>query len=1027
MDPASPVSPEPPVARSRGRWVKGVSGNAKGREPRVDAVAASADPEAYRLPVTDPRVDVGTLMGTPQVLERRAALLPRGRAGRLDDWRNPITGQGIPGRDKRLGGFFAPIALSFDQLKDLWGGDDLAAVAVEMLPKEAARPGWDLTISDTQEDDGDEPDSDLATDIKDKCDDLGVDEKTQVVGNYARAYGGGVLLLGVNDKSTDLTKPLDWNNIVSLDWLTALEARECIPIRAYGNPMAPKYGEPEIYQITSRTVLPSSSAAYGAATMPIHESRLIAFDGIRVSRYQSTAARAGWGESVLTRVWRVLRDFNSAYSSAGVLVNDFSQTVIKIKGLFTALAGDNGDLLADRFAAMDLGRSVTNSLTIDSEDDFQRQTATLTGLSDLLERFAVRLAAACGMPLTLLFGTSPAGMNATGESDIRFFYDRVDEYRKKVLRHAIRKIVKILFLTMGTKREPKKWHIEFRPLWQESAKDLAGAMATQAQAEASWISSQVLSPEECAKAHWSSGKYNPNLNIDLAARERGEAVTKGPVTMADLQAMGRAPAPEAPVGGAAVPPAPNPKDPKDPKDPEDPEDPEDPKNPKDPKDPKGPKDPKDPSAREDDWDEGAHPRASDGKFGEGGGGGAESKGGSGAKGKTASVEKLQTAATKASNAAARASSDPLAARAAHQAAAEAHRAVAAHPKASEASVKAATAEAARHSKFAGDAPAASAPKVAVAPKAPAVSAPKAPAASASKAAAASAASTSKATAQAAKVQAVVVDDPNRAKIVAPTVPSTNQYIKAPQWTPQTQAAIRDHHDRVLATYGTHANDTSRSVTLIDGLKVGDAQVYGSHGAAGDVALWDRVGQHLVEHAALSGKELSGLGQRALSGDKHAMRMMDAYRVSTHEALHGHGVRMVLNTKYGTMHDEVTTELTARQVSADVHGLQAHQVPGSYDRYIVPMVRAVADVSGKSHVEVHAAMTKASIEAKSQRPTHPSDETYGDDEIKVLASSTLKELGVTSETSAEKVLERWDHVDRNQAAYAKEFPSENRYL
>jgi hypothetical protein len=74
--------------------------------------------------------------------------------------------------------------------------------------------------------------------------------------------------------------------------------------------------------------------------MLIHESRMIVFPGIRVSRYQQSTARGGWGESVLSRVYRVLRDFNTAWSSAGVLVTDFAQSVIKIAGLWEALAFD---------------------------------------------------------------------------------------------------------------------------------------------------------------------------------------------------------------------------------------------------------------------------------------------------------------------------------------------------------------------------------------------------------------------------------------------------------------------------------------------------------------------------------------------------------------------------------------------------------------------------------------------------------------------------------------------------------------
>lgn len=578
---------------SSGRFQKGTSGNANGRRGKADGAPADTRP-----PITDPRFDVGDLLGNPGMLTKRAQLLPtRGAKGplvngvRKDDWKNVLTGQGVSGRDKRVGGFFAPIALSFDQLRDLWFGDDLAAVAVEMLPKEARRPGWDITVTDADEDKkaaaADEDGTDLGTQLKDKLHDLDVDGHLELAGQYARAYGGGAVLLGVNDKQEDLTKELDLNKVVSLDWLTTLEARECIPRWAYGDPRAPKYGQPEIYQLTSRTVLPSRTGSYGVTSIDVHESRLLIFDGIRVSRYQNTSARGGWGESVLTRVWRVLRDFNTAWSAAGVLVSDFAQTVIKMAGLWAALDADGGQAFEDRLTAMDVGRSTLNAITIDAADSFERQQTPLTGLPDLLEKFAVRLAAACGMPLTLLFGTSPAGMNATGESDIRFFYDRVDEYRQKRIKPALRRLIQILFRTLGNKREPAKWGLEFRPLWQESAKDLAGAMLTQAQADTAWITAGVLSPEEVAAAHWRGGKYNPHLAIDFEAREALEAAAAAPVLApgpeGDEEPDPEVPSPS-PAGVELSEPSPGAK----------------------------------PVKKTDaDWDESAHPRGEGGKFGAG--------------------------------------------------------------------------------------------------------------------------------------------------------------------------------------------------------------------------------------------------------------------------------------------------------------------------------------------------------------------------------------------------------------------------
>lgn len=453
---------------------------------------------------------------------------------RMDGWSNFFTGQGILGKDKRQGASFKADELSFDEAMELARGDDLAKRAGETLPKEAFRQGWDLVITAEE---GDADEDERVNEILDALHKLGAKTYLKQALAYERFYGGAAILLGVNDGQADLSKPLNLNKVKSLDWLTPLEPRELAPVYGYADPKAPKYGEAEIYRMTSRSLFPSKDGKYSAQTIDIHESRLLIFPGNKVSRYQHSAVTAGWGDSILMPMYRVLRDFNMTWAAAGSLVADFSQAVYKFKDLWETLGSDDAGEFQKRLASMELTRSVINATVIDSEDDFSRTSSSIAGLPELLDKFATRLAAAAEMPLTLLFGTSPGGMNATGESDIRFFYDRVAEYQEERVLPKLKRLIQIVMLTTGVKQEPKKWDVTFRPLWQESAKDKASAMLTQAQADSAWITSGVLSAEEIAAAHWQSGKYNPDITVDFAAREKQEQAVKAPIQQADLNAI----------------------------------------------------------------------------------------------------------------------------------------------------------------------------------------------------------------------------------------------------------------------------------------------------------------------------------------------------------------------------------------------------------------------------------------------------------------------------------------------------------
>lgn len=490
-----------PARTNRGTFAPGTSGNPSGRaKPRTDAAPVA----------------------------------------RQDGWQNFFSGHGVYGRDKRQGTSFKAATLTFDQLAELWRGDDLAARAVETLPKESLREGYDLSIPEAAQ--GGEDEAERIAEIVDALSTLGADEVIRTGLCYERGLGGGAVLIGANDGQDDLTKPLRLESIRSLDWLTPLEPREIMPVYGYADPRAPKYGQPEIYRITSRTILPPADGKYSNQVMDIHESRLLVFPGIRVSRYQYMASQGGWGDSVLIRMWRVLRDFNLAWGSAGALVTEFASATYKMKDLWQALSTKGGAAaFAERLQMMDMARSTINATVIDGEDDFKREQTPISGLPDLMDKFSTRLAAAADMPLTLLFGTSPAGLNATGESDIRFFYDRVAAYQRDKVLPQLKTLIRILFRTMGSKVEPEKWDIEFRPLWQESAADKAKAMLTQAQADHIWVTDGMLSAEEVADAHWGTGKWVPDLRVDFEARERQEAAAAAPVTQADFAAMGRGP------------------------------------------------------------------------------------------------------------------------------------------------------------------------------------------------------------------------------------------------------------------------------------------------------------------------------------------------------------------------------------------------------------------------------------------------------------------------------------------------------
>lgn len=78
-----------------------------------------------------------------------------------------------------------------------------------------------------------------------------------------------------------------------------------------------------------------------------------------------------------------------------------------------------------RIQALQTFRSNNAVAVADSEDDIVNVQMTLAGLTDITRQAAEDICAINGTPATKTLSISPAGFNATGESDLRNYYDRI--------------------------------------------------------------------------------------------------------------------------------------------------------------------------------------------------------------------------------------------------------------------------------------------------------------------------------------------------------------------------------------------------------------------------------------------------------------------------------------------------------------------------------------------------------------------------------------------------------------------------
>jgi phage-related protein (TIGR01555 family) len=495
------------------------------------------------------------------------SLTPKAAAEREDSWQNPVTGIGMWNVDKTKQGSYQPVLRVLDQeLTSLYNGSDLAAKVVEKPVHEMWRRGYDA-----------EADGISASETKDFlawCNEtLELEENLTEGDVWGRLYGGSLLILGIDDGGMPW-EPLQEDRIKSIDY-TALIDRRFAYLQGQYSQIGAQYGKPQVYLVSNAIAGngwngygavkprdPNELLEGGAQVAFVHASRTIRFDGNRAD-VVTKQNLAGWSWSALQRIYEAMRQFEHSFDSVGYLLSDASQGVLKLQGLVKAISSGQRQALADRALVMDQTRSVMRSILIDAggpdgknAEEFTRVATPMGGLADVLDRMMARFAGAADMPQTELFGRAPAGMNATGESDTRKWYDSIATRQKK---HLAPKLTRILKLASKAKNNPLgvknlDWNLTFHPLWDPTDDELAETRLKNAQRDIAYIDAGVVKPEEVAV---DLGDVYPNLDVE--AREEVLAGGKS------FEPYPEDPEPEPPVvvapGMPGAPPVPGPKAP----------------------------------------------------------------------------------------------------------------------------------------------------------------------------------------------------------------------------------------------------------------------------------------------------------------------------------------------------------------------------------------------------------------------------------------------------------------------------------
>lgn len=286
---------------------------------------------------------------------------------------------------------------------------------------------------------------------------------------WGRLYGGAVGVILIKGQN-DLSQPLDLDAVMPESFLGLQILDRWSGVYPEGeivtDPSDPDFGLPAYYTVRDE--------ASGYMVARVHHSRVIRFIG-RELPWLEQITELYWGESEIEAIYNEIVKHDNVAANIAALTFRANINYMETEGLDQLLGSANADIQR-RFwnvmAAQSMMESNFGTRVINKGDAIHNSQYTFTGLPEVYDRMMMDVAGAARTPVTKLFGRSPAGLNATGESDMQNYYDYIDGLRENEFRQVIERLLPVMALSAWG-MIPDDLDIDFPPMWTPDPKEIA--------------------------------------------------------------------------------------------------------------------------------------------------------------------------------------------------------------------------------------------------------------------------------------------------------------------------------------------------------------------------------------------------------------------------------------------------------------------------------------------------------------------------------------------------------------------------
>ena len=258
---------------------------------------------------------------------------------------------------------------------------------------------------------------------------------------WGRLYGGAAAIIMISGQEEDMSLPIDINSVeigafrglyIVDRWSGIYPGLDLVDDNS-----DPDYGLPAYYEVRNEV---------DGGSYRIHHSRVICFRGTEMP-YWEQVAEQWWGTSAIESMYDELTKRDNVAHNIANLTFKANLSVLQVEHLDQMFATTSTIHQRRMFAMLQAINTLENSLGIrlvNKGDDIQQLQYSFTGLPEVMDSAMMDMAGATCIPVTRLFGRSPAGMNSTGESDEKMYRQTLEQERAVHITPALERLLPIV-------------------------------------------------------------------------------------------------------------------------------------------------------------------------------------------------------------------------------------------------------------------------------------------------------------------------------------------------------------------------------------------------------------------------------------------------------------------------------------------------------------------------------------------------------------------------------------------------------